>query len=263
MHRTTFATRPRSAPLRRPRRSGPVRRLAAGLLATVLAVAPAAAEPTARRLLGAAAQVEWGAVGRLNLGGLGHCTATLLGRGDIAVTAAHCLFFPATRVPLRPEQLQFLPGFRQGAFAAHLRGAEMAIAPGFVFTPRRGNPTHDLALIRLGAPAPRAIRPLNPAVQPVAVGEAVAVLSYGRDRPQALSIQAPCTVTARHGGLLLTDCEAVPGMSGAPLVRRTPQGPELVGVVSASVEADALGRGKAIAVAIDPYLEGLARQIAP
>lgn len=219
------------------------------------------AEPSARALLTEEAQAGWAVIGRLNAAGMGHCTATLLGDADIAVTAAHCLHVTATGAMFRAEQLHFLPGFRRGTFAAHLRGAEIFVAPGFVFTPRRGDPTHDLALIRLVAPAPDTLRPLLPARRPAAVGDRVVILSYGRDRPEALSIQEGCSVIARRGPVLLTDCEAVPGISGAPVLRQGPDGPELVGVVSASAGADPLGRGQAIAVAIDAHLPDLARQM--
>ena len=235
-------------------------RLCLGALLLALG-GPADAEPPARVLLTEEAQAGWAAVGRLNAAGMGHCTATLLGDADIAVTAAHCLHVAATGAMLRPEQVHFLPGFRQGSFVAHLRGAQIAVAPGFVFTPRRGDPAHDLALIRLAAPAPDTLRPLPPARRPAAVGDTVTILSYGRDRPEALSIQAGCTVTARRGQVLLIDCEAVPGMSGAPVLRQGPAGPELVGVVSASAGADPLGRGQAVAVAIDAHLPDLTRQI--
>jgi protease YdgD len=234
--------------------------LCLGALLMVL-VGPAVAEPSARALLTDEEEAEWSAVGRLNVAGMGHCTATLLGDADVAVTAAHCLHVAATGAMFRAEQLHFLPGFRRGTFLAHLRGAEIAVAPGFVFTPRRGDPTHDIALIRLAAPAPDPLRPLLPARHPAMVGDAVTVLSYGRDRPEAMSIQTGCTVTARRGPLLLTDCEAVPGISGAPVVRQGPAGPELVGIVSASAGADQFSRGRAIAVAIDVHLPDLARQI--
>ncbi|MGY6410620.1 MAG: trypsin-like serine peptidase [Alkalilacustris sp.] len=215
---------------------------------------PAMSEPSARTPLGAEEQAEWLAVGRLNTGGLGHCTATLVGRPDLAVTAAHCLYVAATGAPFRAEQLHFLPGFRLGGFAAHLRGAEVSVAPGYVFTPRRGDPTHDLALIRFVEPAPESLRPLALASRPAAVGDRVAVLSYGRDRAQLLQIQRGCTVTARRGPVLLTDCEALPGASGAPVVRVGSDGPELVGVVSAVADPDRVGTGRAIAVAIDAHL---------
>lgn len=230
----------------------------AALLMTLLG--PADAEPSARNLLTEDAQAGWAAVGRLNIAGMGHCTATLLGN-DLAVTAAHCVHAPATGAMFRAEQLHFLPGFRQGSFAAHLRGAEIAVPPGFVFTPRRGDPSYDLALIQLAAPAPDTLRPLHPAQRPAAIGDMVAVLSYGRDRPEALSIEEECSVTARRGPVLWTNCDAVPGISGAPVVRQGSVGPELVGVVSASAGADQFGRGQAIAVAIDAYLPDLARQI--
>lgn len=224
-------------------------------------IGPTFAEPSARVLLTEDAQAGWAAVGRLNAAGMGHCTATLLGSADVAVTAAHCLHVAATGAVFRPEQMHFLPGFRLGTYMAHLRGAEIAVASGFLFTPRRGDPTHDIALIRFAASAPDTLRPLLPAQRPAVAGDAVTVLSYGRDRPEAMSIQTGCTVAARLGPVLLTDCEAVPGISGAPVVRQGPDGPELLGIVVGSADPDPLGRGRAIAVAIDVHLPDLALQI--
>ncbi len=236
------------------------RRLRAGAatLATALAAATAAgAEGSARVLMSAGAQAEWAAVGRLNTAGQGHCTATLIAAPDLAVTAAHCVHAPATGAPYLPHRLHFLAGWRTGRFAAHLPGAAVALAEGFVYTPRRGDPRHDIALIRLDGPAPQGLTPLSPARHPAIAGERVTVLSYGRDRPEALSAETGCSIIARHGPVLLTDCEAVPGVSGAPLLRAGPDGPEVLGVVSTSAGMDASGRGRAIAVALDAHLPAL------
>lgn len=204
-----------------------------------------------RDLLTVEGQAPFLAVGRLNLAGQGHCTATLIA-ADLAVTAAHCLDAPRGGGALRAETLHFLPGWRQGGFAAHRRGAAVARAAG-------EGVAADLGLIRLDASVPAA--PLPPAVRPARTGEAVTVVSYGRDRAQAPSLQTGCRITARQGAVLLTDCEAVPGVSGAPLLRATGAGWEVVGVVSARSGPGAAPSGAALAVALDAHLPALRAQL--
>ena len=212
---------------------------------------PGAAPAAQRALLTAEAQTAFLAVGRLNLAGQGHCTATLIGP-DLAVTAAHCLDARRAGAALRPETLHFLPGWRMGAFAAHRRGAAVARAQG-------DGVATDLGLIGLDAPVP--VAPLPLAARPARTGEAVAVVSYGRDRAQAPSLQTGCRITARQGPVLVTDCEALPGVSGAPLLRAAGVGWEVVGVVSARTGSRAAPSGAALAVALDAHLPALRAQL--
>lgn len=196
--------------------------------ATSVASPPASAGT--RTLLDAEDQARFAAVGRLNVAGQGHCTGTLIAP-DLVVTAAHCLIL-RTGAVIRARRLHFLPGWRMGAFAAHLRGTALAMPPDYAAAPRYAD---DIALVRVrpAGGSPPAPAPLPVSEDRVRAGLAVAALSYGRDRAEALSMQADCRIGARRGPLLWTNCEAVPGVSGAPLLRRGPQGAELVGVLVA------------------------------
>lgn len=231
------------------------RLLAAFLAMALLGVPSASAE--ARALSSEAQQQRLAAIGRLNIGGQGHCTATLIAP-DLALTAAHCLINRRTGVAWRAERLTFLPGWRMGEAAAVLRGRSAALAAGYFDAP---TPSRDLALIRVdegaeGAPAP------IPVANAVSPGTTVSAFSYGRDRGEALSVQSGCAVVARQGRLLRTTCDALPGISGAPLIREGVDGPELVGVIVAALGAEPPALlGPALAVAPQDLLPTLRRDL--
>jgi len=237
--------------------------LASRLLAAFLAVAPLgvpSVSAEARGLSDEAQALRYAAVGRLNIGGQGHCTATLIAP-DLALTAAHCLVNRRTGATWRAERLTFLPGWRMGEAAAILRGRHAAPAPGFLDTP---GPELDLALIRVTEGAEGAPSPI-PVAGTASPGTVVSALSYGRDRGEALSVQSGCAVVARQGRLLRTTCDALPGISGAPLIHEGVDGPELVGVIVAALGAEPPAlQGAALAVApaelIDALHEALAAQ---
>jgi hypothetical protein len=117
--------------------------------------------------------------------------------------------------------------------------------------------SRDVAVLKLARPITRdEVIPL-PLASPGAGREQVRILSYGRDRPQALSIEPECPIALRRGDVLFTRCEATPGVSGAPLVRLGPDGGRagaaVLGVVSL-MRSDAggvKGAGYAVAVAAD------------
>lgn len=224
------------------------------LAAAWLAGFAVSAVAQARAPMSAEAQARWAAVGRLNVAGAGQCTATLIAP-DLVLTAAHCLVHRVTGAVFRAEGLHFLAGWRMGDFAAHLRGAAVALGDGAAGIER------DLALIRLREPAPGTLAPLPAARRAVRAGERVSVLGYGRDRAEALSMQADCTVTGRAGAVLITDCEAVEGVSGAPVLRVGPEGAEVVGVVSARTGTRASGPGEALAVAVERLLPALRAEL--
>ncbi len=157
------------------------------------------------------------AIGRLNYAGYKaarHCTAFLVG-SRIAVTAAHCV------EGLRAAELHLLLGYDKGAWREHLRPEALT----------RDAEGADLAALCLRAAAAAVAFPwAEIAPRP---GETLVVWGYGRPRIHALS-RRDCPVLASAGRQVTLDCAVAPGTSGAPVLRRTEQGYEVVAVVSAA-----------------------------
>ncbi len=224
----------------------------AAVVAALVGPAPAAGPP--RVPTTAEVQAANAAVARLNVSGQGHCTATLIA-SDLALTAAHCLDPRGAAERVAPGRVHALAGWRKGRLSAHYRAVALATAPDWA----PGLIALDAALIRLSVVSgrPETVTPI-PVAPPPAPGAALSILSYGRDRPEMLSREADCRLVGREGGLLITDCEATPGVSGAPLLAETATGRALVGVVVAAGAArPPATRGPALAVAAAPLLPGL------
>lgn len=172
-----------------------------------------------------------GAIGRLNYAGYKaarHCTAFLVG-ARAAVTAAHCV------ERLRAADLHLLLGYDKGNWREHLRPAEVT----------RDAEGDDLAELCLEAAAAAVALPwAEAAPRP---GETLVVWGYGRPRIHALS-RRDCPVLASAGRQVTLDCAVAPGTSGAPVLRRTEGGYEVVAVVSAARGRTAIAVRPAAAV---------------
>ena len=215
-----------------------MRRFIATLLLPLLLGGPAIAQETELVTLETGeASRGWEGVGRLDIGSEGFCTAALI-RDRLVLTAAHCVYGRDGR-PVDPSILTFSAGLRAGRAEA-TRGIERFVAhPDYVYsgpTTRADGVAMDIAVLELDRPI-RLTR-----VQPFAVssdpraGDEIGVVSYGRDRANAASLQEVCSVIGRQNGVMIMTCDVDHGSSGSPVFSLQDGAPRIVSVVSAMSE---------------------------
>lgn len=220
-----------------PRAPRPARVAAVVGVALLSAPSSAQVETAPLRTLSASEQMAYRGVGRLEFED-GYCTATLFTE-TLALTAAHCVYDRHGGLR-RTADMWFRAGVREGRDQALRQVRRIAAHPDY----RWNGPSTtmeeialDVALVELDQPLLTTEFPNYDPGELPPPGGAVALLSYGKGRDRALSLQEPCRVMTRMGAVAQLDCESEPGTSGSPVLAREPNGTlRLVGVVSAKGE---------------------------
>lgn len=173
------------------------------------------------------------AVGRLDMGANGFCTATLV-HHDVVLTAAHCLFdkssgerFPDGDLRFRPDPTNALGIAVQSTFVhpeyrQHLKG-------------ELNNLSADIALLKLDGSVAASTVPL---AQPDTIGAKATVFSFAKGRSETAHVQHNCALMPHSNGVLLTRCQANFGTSGAPVIQNRNGRAVIVSIVSAMAKAN-------------------------
>ncbi|MEL6838602.1 MAG: trypsin-like serine protease [Pseudomonadota bacterium] len=198
----------------------------------------------------------WEAVGRLDIRGKGFCTASLI-RDRLILTAAHCLYDNDGSL-ISADRFEFRAGLRDGRASA-TRNITRAVAhPDYEHNGEATRPAEvakDIAVLELDRPI-RAVRmrPYLIAEQPL-TGDEVGVVSYGRGREDAPSLQEVCSVLGRQTGVIVMTCDVEFGSSGSPVFMIRDGETRIASVVSAMAQVD--GRKVALGTSLQGPLTNL------
>lgn len=230
--------------------------MSVSIMTLVITSAAFAQDARLRRLDTGEDGKAWEAVGRLDIGGTGFCTGTLIAP-DLVLTAGHCLFEKDTGDQIDPQTIEFLAGWRNGRASAYRNVRRAVVHPEYVFGGDNspGRVRNDLALLQLSRPIRNTnITPFGTAARP-RKGDKVGVVSYAKDRAEAPSLQDVCTILARQEGVLVTSCSVDFGSSGAPIFTSIDGAAHIVSVVSAKAEVE--GEKVSLGTTLGPSLTRL------
>jgi V8-like Glu-specific endopeptidase len=235
-------------------------RLLTALFVLALANAAGAQDLPLRKLETGDQARGWDAVGRLDVGDTGFCTATLIAPA-VVLTAAHCLYDKDTGGLVDPSVMEFRAGWRNGRAVAYRKVKRALVHPDYAFggDKKFQRVAFDLAVLELDQPIRlSSVEPFETDLRPMK-GDEVGVVSYAQDRSEAPSLQELCHVVERQVSVLVLSCSVDFGSSGAPIFAFRDGVARVVSVVSAKAEYE--GQKVALGTALDVPLAALLNEL--
>ncbi len=215
------------------------------------------------RLIMPSDEYPWSAVGRINTETGGHCTGVIVGPA-LVVTAAHCLYDKRMMWHIKPQQVHFVAGFRNGEFTAHTVAKKYFIPMQYdeLADPSKQNALHDWAIIQLSEAIGFQTGWIG--VRHTGLDEAFVQAGYSRDSKAVLSAHVGCPIISRDDvviendkmrALLVHRCDAVPGDSGSPIFYYHDDKPYLAAIHVATTKKQRPVRG--VAVPVSTFVRGI------
>lgn len=168
-------------------------------------------------------------VGKLNVSGVGSCTAVLIAR-NLALTAAHCLYNKKARRWVDARFVHLLLGYDRGAFAFH---SQAAVYIHGEYAEDSHTSPFDWAVVRLEQSAPEPFVPMTSLRASASEAYVARLAGYGRPKLHLLDTSQECSVRLQ-GAVLVGDCASNFGMSGGPIVDQSTG--KLIGTLSGNAK---------------------------